>query len=312
MEKVEGKVAFITGGASGIGLGMAKAFAAGGMKVVIADIRQDALDEAMAYFKKTKHEVLPVKLDVTDRKAYAEAADKAESVFGKVHILVNNAGVGSGGLLQDSTFNDWDFVMGVNVTGVINGIVTFLPRMIKHGEGGHIVATSSSGGVFAVGGAGIYCASKYAVAGIIEGLATDLQGTGVNASVYFPGPIQSNLPITSEATRPDHLKNESQKNKPTGQDEKPQRPLFDQTVFMDPVEAGERVLRGIKRGDLFIMSHPEFSDGIKARNEALLRAIPDESPDEKRQSMLKYFGTLLYNPIYDKQTKPPAFKKGKE
>ncbi len=311
MKKVRGKVAFITGGGSGIGLGMAKAFAANGMKIIIADIRQDALDEAMDYFQKTKYKVYPIRLDVTDRKAYAEAADKAESVFGKVHVLVNNAGVGAGGLMQDATFNDWDFVMGVNVTGVINGIVTFLPRMRKHGEECHVLATSSSGGIFAVGGAGIYCASKYAVAGIMESLATDLQGTNINVSVYFPGPVQSNLPITSNMLRPEHLKNEGQPQMPPPQNGRPQRPPFDQSVFMDPVEVGERVLRGIKRGDLFIMTHPEFTDGIKARNKALLRSIPNELPDEKRHAMLKHFGTLLYNPIYDKQKKTPAFKRRK-
>jgi NADP-dependent 3-hydroxy acid dehydrogenase YdfG len=300
MKKVKGKVAFITGGGSGIGLGIAKVFAANGMKVAIADIRQEAIDEAMDYFRKAGQEVHPLKLDVTDRKAYAEAADKAESVFGKVHVLVNNAGVGAGGLMQESTYTDWDFVMGVNVTGVINGIVTFLPRMMKHGEGGHIISTSSSGGIFAVGGAGIYCASKYAVAGIMESLATDLQGTGIGVSVYFPGPVKSNLPINSNMLRPDHLKNEGMPQKP---------PPFDQSLFMDPVEVGERVLRGIMRGDLFIISHPEFRDGIKARNEALLRSIPDELPDEKRHALLKHFGTLLYNPIYDKQTMPPALKR---
>ncbi len=311
MEKVEGKVAFITGGGSGMGLGMAKVFAANGMKVVIADIRQEALDEAMDFFKKTKYEVHPVKLDVSDRKAYAAAADEAESFFKKVHVLVNNAGVGGSPLMQDAGYKDWDFILGVNVQGVINGLVTFLPRILKHGEGGHVIATSSSGGLFAVGGAALYCVTKYAVAAMMECLATDLQGTGVGASVYFPGPVNTNLPITSRTTRPDHLMTEAQlKMKPPKGE--PLRSPFDQSTFMDPVEVGERILRGIKRGDLFIMSHPEFTDGLKARNEALLRSMPDEAPDQKRHQALKSFGTLLYNPIYDKQTKPPAFKRKKD
>jgi NADP-dependent 3-hydroxy acid dehydrogenase YdfG len=144
MKDITGKVAFITGGASGIGLGIAKACAKYGMKVVIADSRQNALDEAMEYFKEKKLPVHPIKLDVTDRAAYAKAADEAEAVFEKIHVLVNNAGVASGGPAWMMTYKDWDFSMSVNVGGVINGLVTILPRIMKHGEGGHIVATSST------------------------------------------------------------------------------------------------------------------------------------------------------------------------
>src|SRR3972149_5662707 len=131
MEEIRGKVAFLTGGASGIGLGIAKVFAANGMRVVIADMRQDALDEAMAYFKAKKLPAHAIKLDVTDREAYVRAADEAERVFGKIHVLINNAGVGTGGPLQTCTYKDWDYAMGVNVGGVINGVVTILPRILK-------------------------------------------------------------------------------------------------------------------------------------------------------------------------------------
>ena len=265
-------------------------------------MRQEALDEAMVYFNEKNRSAHAIKLDVTDREAYAAAADEAEEVFGKTHVLVNNAGVGTMGPVQNATYKDWDFAIGVNIRGVINGIVTVLPRILKHGEGGHVVSTSSTGGYFAVGGAGLYCTTKYAVAGLMETLATDLQGTNVGASVYFPGPVSTNLGLTTRSTRPDHLKNEGEPQTP------PKRPPFDPSVFMDPVEAGERVLRGIIRNDLFIMSHPEFRDGIIARNEALLRALPDDPPDEKRHETLKHFGTLLYNPIYDGQTEPEVFK----
>ena len=151
MENVEGKVAFITGGASGIGLGIAKVFAADGMKVVIADMRQDAIDDAMAYFKAKKLPAHAIKLDVTDREAYARAADEAERVFGNIHVLINNAGVGAGGgPAQHTTYKDWDYGLSVNIGGVVNGIVTILPRILKHGEGGHIVSTSSTAGLCAV------------------------------------------------------------------------------------------------------------------------------------------------------------------
>ncbi len=300
MENVEGKVAFITGGASGIGLGIAKVFVKNGMKVIIADLRQDALNEAMAQFKDSGGSVHPIKLDVTDRQAYKLAADEAETVFGKIHVLVNNAGIGSGGPLQNATFKDWDYGIGVNIGGVINGIVIIVPRILKHGEGGHVLATSSTAGQFAVGGAGIYNTTKFAVTGMMETLATDLQGTGVGASVLYPGPTTTNLGVSTQENRPEHLKNE---NEPAPGD-RPQRPPVDTSVYMDPLEMGERVLRAIKRNDLFIITHPEFRDGIVARNEALLRAVPDEPPNQKRHEVLKAFGTLLYNPIYEKQTTP--------
>lgn len=296
MEKVEGKVAFITGGASGMGLGMAKVFAENGMKVVIADIRQDALNEAMDYFTRKKLPAHPIKVDITDRTAYARAADEAESVFGKIHVLVNNAGVSVSGPMQKATYKDWDFIMGTNVGGVINGIVTILPRILKHGEGGHVVTTSSTLGFFAISGIGLYCTTKFAVSGMMEALASDLQGTGVGASVFFPGPVNTNFGISTHVNRPDYLKNEGQP------DEEPR--AMHEDFYMDPVEVGHRVLRGIQRNDLFIISHPEFRNGIVARNQALLRSIPDEPINQIRYANLKAYETVLYNSLYDKQTTP--------
>lgn len=302
MNDIDGKVAFITGGASGMGLGMAKAFANHGMKVVIADIRQDALDDAMAYFRGKAQPVHPIRLDVTDREAYARAADEAERVFGRIHVLVNNAGVGVVGPMQAATFKDWDFCMSVNVGGVINGLVIVLPRILAHGEGGHVVSTSSTGGFSAVGGAGLYCTSKFAVAGMMESLATDLQGTDVGVSVYFPGPVATNLGQSTQLVRPEHLRNESEApRRPPSQQSAPGKPVDFTAIFMDPVEVGERVLHGIRRGDLFIMSHPEFREGLVARNEALVRALPEEPLNARRRDAVKMFGTLLYNPIYDAQ-----------
>ena len=304
MLDVSGKTAFITGGASGMGWGMAKAFAEAGMKVVIADIRQDALDEAMDGFSKTNLAVHAVKLDVTDRDGWVKAADEAEAQFGNIHVLCLNAGVGGGGLVQDMSYKDWDFGLGVNIGGVVNGLVTMLPRMLKHGEEGHIVATSSTGGFSAVGGVSVYCTAKFAVAGMMETVATDLKDTPIGASVFFPGPVQTSLGQTTNATRPDHLKNEVPTPIVVAKDGEPPRrppPGFDASLFMSPEEVGQRVLRGIRRKDLFIMTHPEFRDGIVARNEALLRAIPVEEPNEARAALVRQFGTLMYNPIYDTQ-----------
>jgi NAD(P)-dependent dehydrogenase (short-subunit alcohol dehydrogenase family) len=307
MENIEGKVAFITGGASGIGLGIAKACAKYGMKVIIADSRRDALDEAMKYFNEKKLPVHPIKLDVTDRVAYAKAADEAEAVFEKIHVLVNNAGVATGGPIWMMTYKDWDFSMGVNVGGTINGIVTILPRIMKHGEGGHIVATSSTGGLAAVGGVVTYNTTKYALAGMMETMATDLQDKNIGASVLVPGPTVTNLGPSTFANRPAHLINEGQawppRMPPPHKDGQPRPPMPDfSKIFMDPVEMGERVIRGIRRNDLFIITHPEFKEGFKARNEAIMRACPDEPINTQRYELLKHMGTLVYNPIYEKQT----------
>lgn len=304
MQNVEGKVAFITGGASGIGLGIAEAFAGAGMKVVIADMRQEALDEARTYFNEKKLPVHPIRLDVTDREAYAKAADEAEEVFGKIHVLVNNAGVAMSVRIEDCTFKDWDFGLGINIGGVINGIVTILPRILKHGEEGHVVTTSSMAGFSTVAGNAIYNTAKFAVAGLMETIATDLKGTNVGASVFGPGPVTSNLGVSTQAVRPDNLKNLVEK--PRVSPATPSGAPPDISAFMSHVEVGQRVLRGILRGDLFIFTHPEFKEGVMARNEALLRAFPDEPPNEYRRSVIKNFGTLLYNPIYEKQTTPGA------
>jgi len=306
MQNVSGKTAFITGGASGMGLGMAKAFAEASMKVVIADVREQALADAMKAFENTNLAVQPVRLDVTDREGWKDAADEAERLFGNVHVLALNAGVGVVGPMQAATYKDWDFNLSVNVGGLVNGLVTMLPRMLTHGEEGHVVATSSTGGFSAVGGAGLYCTAKFAVAGMMESLATDLRGTRIGASVFFPGPVQTNLGFTTNEVRPAHLKNETVAANVPGQRDARPMPGFDPSVFMTKEEVGRRVLRGIERGDLFIMTHPEFRDGIVARNEALLRAIPDEPPNEKRAALVKQFGTLMYNPIYDTQKNVPA------
>ncbi|MGD1117860.1 MAG: SDR family NAD(P)-dependent oxidoreductase [Dehalococcoidales bacterium] len=309
MKDFKGKTAFITGGASGIGLGIAKACVKYGMKVVIADARQSALDAAMAYFKKAKAPVHPINLNVTDRVAYVRAADEAERVFGKIHLLVSNAGVGSGtGPIDKLTYKDWDYSMGVNVWGCINSMMTIVPRILKHGEGGHIVATSSTCGLMASGNFTIYCSTKAAVCAIIECLATELQDKNIGASVLIPGPTNTDLGRSSFENKPAELRNEGetwppQMPPPRPQGAPPRRtPPGDMTdVIMDPIETGERVIRGIRNNDLYIHTHPEFKDGYIARHNAIIRAIPDEPRNEKRWEVVKNFGTIIYNDIYDKQ-----------
>ena len=308
MEDVAGKTAFITGGASGMGLGMARAFARNGMKVVIADIRQEALDEAMEDFSRTNLAVHPIRLDVSDRAAYAEAADEAERVFGNIHLLCNNAGIGVTGPIKDATYDDWDWLKSVMLDGVINGVQTILPRMRRHGEGGHIVNTASMSGTFASGDAGIYITLKYAVVGMAEALRWELKDENIGVSAFLPGGVRTNI-FNSHKLRPagmatGYAAQDAQKealaddfrNAPPGS------PFA--AISIDIDEVGLRVLRGIRRNDLFIISHPEFREGIEARNAALIRAIPNEPVSQDRIAMLRQMGTLLTQPIYAEQTTP--------
>ena len=169
MNDFKGKVAFITGGASGAGFGMAQVFSEAGCRVVIADVRQDHLDQAMAYFKSRNAEAHAIKLDVTDRKAYIAAADEVERVFGTPpQLLLQSAGVNAFGPAEASTYEDYDWIVGVNLGGIINGMVTFVPRMIKAGLGGHIVTIASLGGLGPGSTTAPYSCSKAAVINLME------------------------------------------------------------------------------------------------------------------------------------------------
>jgi NAD(P)-dependent dehydrogenase (short-subunit alcohol dehydrogenase family) len=288
MKDLRDKVAFITGGASGIGLAMAKVFVREGMNVIIADIRRDHLDNAMASFDGSDA-VHAIELDVSDRDAMSRAGFEAERVFGKVHVLCNNAGIGLGGPIKLATYDDWDWIMSVNVGGVINGIQTFLPRILAHGEGGHIVNTSSMSGVLPTFGAGLYITTKFAVIGLTESLRTELAAENIGVSALCPGPVQTNI-AQSGLTRPAHLSN-------TGyaETDKTRQARSVSSVYMDPMKIGERVLEGIMRNDLYIFTHPEFRDGIKSRCDAIMAAIPNEEPDPARVAAIRF---LLSNPIY--------------
>jgi NADP-dependent 3-hydroxy acid dehydrogenase YdfG len=288
MQNLSGKTAFVTGGASGIGFGIAKALKGAGMNVIIADIRQDHLDEAVAELGEDK--VLALKLDVTDRAAYAEAADEAEARFGKVHILVNNAGVAVVGPVELASYGDWDWTMGVNVGGVINGIVTWLPRILAHGEGGHIVNTASMSGMMPHPGTVIYTASKAAVIGLSEAMRGELEGRGVIVSAFCPGAVQSNIGEAGK-TRPAQYADtgyaETDRRRQAGGDWK--------RLFMTKEEVGERVREGIENDELYILTHHEFYDGVKDRAEAMIAAVPEREENEEYKSMFPF---LMHNPIH--------------
>jgi NAD(P)-dependent dehydrogenase (short-subunit alcohol dehydrogenase family) len=194
-------------------------------------------------------------------------------------VLVNNAGVGIIVPISSATFDDWDWGMGVNVNGVFNGVHAFLPKLKAHDEGGQIVTTSSMSGLVVGGTAGIYSTTKFAVVGMMEALRAELADTNIGVSVFCPGLVNSNI-RDSNRNRPASLGD-------TGFKPDPKRIAAMQEAMknrkgpapgMDPLEAGEKVLRGIRNNDLYIISHPEYAQGIRDRNEALLASIPDDDP----------------------------------
>lgn len=302
MQDLEGKVAFITGGASGIGFGIAMACANAGMKIVISDIRQDHLNEALAHFKQKGQEkgVHTLRLDVTDREAYARAADEAERVFGKVHVLVNNAGIGVVGPIKQTKFGDWDWGLSVMIGGVVNGIQIFLPRILKHREGGHIVTTSSMAGALPLSGCAIYCACKSAAVGISEALRGELEADNIGVSAFCPGPVATNI-RESGRTRPEQYKKDSGYT----QLEKELESRPNSPNWMSIEECGERVLRGIRNNDLFIFTHREFKEGVAERMEAMVAAFPDEKINEERAKEIAF---LTSNPIYKQSLSKKAAK----
>lgn len=282
MKDISGKTAFITGGASGIGLGMAKVFVAAGMQVTIADLREDHLDGAMGYFKGMEKQIHPIILDVTDRDAMARAADEAEKVFGPVHILCNNAGVNIICSLDKADYEDWDWVINVNLGGVINGLVTFIPRFKAHGKGGHIVNTSSIAGIVAGPGSGIYSATKFAIRGLSESLRYDLVPYSVGVSVLCPGTVATNLQ-QSEENRPERY--EGATDSATRERRALTGEVFNRVLptGMSPEEVGEKVLRGIRNNDFYILTHPEFTEEFQESFDEIIAALPDEPLDPQRE-----------------------------
>ena len=207
MKDFAGKVAFITGGASGAGLGYAQIFSEAGMKVVIADYRQDHLDEAMAYFKEKNAPVHAIKLDVTDRAAFAAAADECEKVYGVPDLLILNAGVNVFGPAEATTYDDFDWVGGVVYGGTVNGLVTFVPRMIKAGPGRHIAATVSWGAFGAGATTAPYSAAKAAQLNLMESYWIALKPYGIGVSAVTPANIRSNIWQAATVGRPKEFGN---------------------------------------------------------------------------------------------------------
>jgi NAD(P)-dependent dehydrogenase (short-subunit alcohol dehydrogenase family) len=275
VKEVQGKTAFITGGASGIGLGIAGAFVDAGMKVVLADLRQDHIDEALAAFEKRgqRASVHAIRLDVTDRAAMAAAAAETERVFGKLHVLVNNAGVGIQGPFKGITYEDWDFGLAVNLGGVINGLQTFLPGIRAHREGGHIVNTASLAALVPMPAQYvIYQTAKAAVVTLSEGIRGELAQEGIGVSVLCPGPVRTNIHELSK-NRPAKfgVGDAFRANESAGGTQVPFPSM------LEPTQVGTLVLDAIRNDELYIITHGEWKPAAAARHTAIIAAMPEKT-----------------------------------
>jgi NAD(P)-dependent dehydrogenase (short-subunit alcohol dehydrogenase family) len=294
MHNVEGKVAFITGGDSGIGLGIARAFTDAGMKVVITYRTRSHLDEAMKLLAGAADRVHAINLDVTDRAAMEKAAAETVEVFGKVHVLVNNAGVAVIGGLSRASYEDWDWAMNVNAGGVFNGVRAFLPRIQAQGEGGQIVAVSSLAGLLGHAPAGVYTASKFAVVGMMEALRAELADTNIGVTVFCPGIVNTNIGSSARnrpaggaaATAPKVDPGFKMDPVMAAQMQKAMAEAHGKSPAMDPLDAGQRVLRGVRNNDLYVLTTPEFESEFAARGEAIVASVPtDIAASQPREIM---------------------------
>ena len=270
MKDISGKTAIVTGAASGIGRGIATALAGSGANVVMADIQKTAVEQAAKALSNTNKCVIPIQIDVTQEQSVIDALAYAESNFGKLHIACNNAGVPMHGTeLKDVPPGDWNFVIGVNVWGIIHGIRHFVPAILKHGEEGHIVNTASVAGFQNRRGTnqGPYSMSKYAALSLSEALEHELEGTNVGVSVLCPGPIDTDI-ARGARNRPDHMGG-------------PQVRANDEAVLaeklatrgLDPKKAGDRVVEAIHNKSFYSFIGEVPADVIRARHRRIEDAL---------------------------------------
>ena len=272
MREFAGKTAFVTGGASGIGLALGRAFAEAGMKVMLADIETDALATAVKSLHNFGPDVLGVTCDVTDPESVERAAKASYEAFGNVHVVCNNAGVAGGSGIDDISLDDWRWVLDVNLMGVLYGIRTFLPHIRAHGEGGHFVNTASMAGMVSGLGFSPYSASKFAVVTMSEGLATQLKPLSIGVSVLCPGWVRTRI-------------GESARNRPERYGPRrtpdPESRAAAMTAHivelvqsgLDPADVARQVLTAIREDRLYVFTHPQMRGEMEERFAAILSAM---------------------------------------
>ena len=273
MRELKGKVAVVTGAASGIGRAMAERFAREGMKVVLADIEEQPLAEARDAIARTGAEAVALRTDVSKRDQVEALAKRAFEAFGTAHVLCNNAGVASGGFCWETSTADWEWVVGVNLWSVVHGIQAFVPKMIAQGEG-HVVNTASIAGLLSAPGMGPYCATKHAVVAISECLHLDLTvtgATGVKVSVVCPAWVKTNI-ADSHRNRPEASP------RPQGKPG-PQQQMIEQAVRaavdggIAPDDVAEQVLQAIVEERFWVLTHPKTKKAVELRMRGIVDGV---------------------------------------
>lgn len=286
MEKLEGKVAVVTGAGSGIGRAVATHLAEARMRVVVADIEQGAMDATVAQLTGAGHEAIGVQTDVSDGESVQALADAAVARFGAVHLIHNNAGVGVGGPIWAHTESDWRWVLGVNLGGVIHGIRVFVPLMIEQGEPGHVVNTASMAGLISVPHLGAYNVSKHGVVTLSETLHRDLQlqGARIGVSVLCPGLVMTNI-FESQRNRPEGLSGETGAGNlsaliRTAADDATADALGAFGDVLSPDEVGASVLDAVRTDRFYVLTHPEIT-------RVLVRARYDDIVETRSPTALR-------------------------
>ncbi len=262
MKDFAGKAAFITGGAGGIGLAMARALGQRGMKVAIADVEAETCAIAAETLRRENIEAIGIACDVSDREALAEAARRTFAEFGKVHVLCNNAGVSRAGPVETIADSDWNWVIGVNLKGLIHGLQLFLPHMKAHGEDGHIVNTASINGVAGVALAGPYSATKFAVVGLSEVLAAELAETPIGVSVLCPSWVKTRM-LDNGRNRPAHFGGPIKLNADNTNAERNARYAKALESGLDPAHVAQLVIGAIETRRLFVFTHAETRAAVE-------------------------------------------------
>ncbi len=272
MKDFAGKTAFITGGAGGVGFAMARAFGQRGMKVAIADVEAATCDKAVETLRNEGITAIGSACDVSDRTSLAEAAEKAFAAFGKVHVLCNNAGVSRAGPIETIASSDWDWVIGVNLKGLVHGLQLFLPHMKAHGEDGHIVNTASINGVSGSALAGPYSATKFAVVGMSEVLAAELAETPIGVSVLCPSWVKTRM-LDNGRNRPDRFGGPIRLDADSGNAERNARYAKALESGLDPAHVASLVIGAIETRRLFIFTHPDTRAAVEHGFELMLQGF---------------------------------------
>jgi NAD(P)-dependent dehydrogenase (short-subunit alcohol dehydrogenase family) len=295
MKEFRGRTAFVTGGASGIGLGMARAFGRAGMNVVLADIDEGAAKLAADKLASEQIKATPVFVDVTDRASVRSAALDAVAAFGKIHVVCNNAGVAVGGPFGTVRERDWDWIIDANLKGVVYGTEVFTPLIKSHGEGGHFVNTASMAGMVSPPGLEPYCATKFAVVALSEGWAAQMAPLGIGVSVLCPGFVRTRIHESGRA-RQDKYGGAGIVDPGVGStpDESAQNVLNG----IDPNIVGQRVFEGVRDDDLYIFTHPMFKEFVQTRFNAILAAF-DKSARSEALKQVKNWGSTVPSSMQD-------------